>query len=648
MESSQKFPGLFQKGFIGSVEIKNRIVMAPMGTTFWGANGEVTEKLMDHYVARAKGGAGLITVSFAHPDYPSGYRVGASLESENMISGHTHLVNGIHSYGAKAALQIMHTGRDRADKGLDIVSSSPVGAINIGGSVYPIPRALKKNEIREMINRYVTIVVNAVKAGYDMVELHAAHGYLLNSFISTYLNKRDDEFGGCLENRMRFPSELLKEIRQVVGNDYPVGVRISGDEFMEGGITVKESPVIAQMLQQAGASFIDISAGMEEVKYRTLDIMRFPEGWKTYIWQAVRNAVSVPIIAGGNIRSPGVGESVISRGIADFIFLGRSLLADPEWPEKARKGREEEIRKCISCLECHAFRTGRAPGSLCALNVAVGREKEFGEITRAQSRKNVMVVGAGPAGMEAARVAALRGHDVTLYDRNNELGGNLLLAAVPPGKEKLLWIRDYETVQLKKLGVVLRLGTEVTTELINDRKPDAIIFASGSIPAFPDIKGIRNKNVITARDLLAGTKKLNGKRVVVVGGNAVGSETAELLAAQGNFVTIIEMMPGIAGDMEVINRRGLIDSLNMKKVEILVNYEVKEISDNGVIIVGRNGSSRQITADSVVLAAGSKPNNNLAGSLKGKIPHLYEIGDCKEPRNILAAFYEAARAAVHI
>lgn len=649
MELNGKFRSLFQHGTIGNVTIKNRIVMSPVGTTFWGNTGEVTERVIDHYAARAKGGAGLIIVSFAHPDYPPGYRAQASLESEHMIIGHSRLVDRVHSYGARIALQIMHSGRDRVNTDLDIVSSSPVGCVNVAGAVYPVPRALEKSEIREMINRYATITANARKAGYDMVEVHGAHGYLVNSFMSPYLNTRGDEFGGSLENRMRFPTELIKRIKKVVGDDYPVGVRISGDEFVEGGVTAKESPVMAQMLQQAGAAFIDISAGMEEVKHKTLDIMRFPEGWKAYIWEAVKKAVNVPTIAGGNNRTPELCESIIVKGLADFVFLGRQLLADPEWPAKVYEGRTEDIRKCISCLECHAFRTGRAPGTHCAVNVALGREKEFGEIVPAQTKRKVMVVGAGPGGMEAARVAALRGHEVTLYDERSELGGNLLLAAVPPGKEKLLWFRDYEAAQLSKLKVTLKLGIEVTPQLVDKTGPDALIIAAGSSPTIPDIAGVRNKNVLTAWELLVGKRRLSGQRVVVAGGNVVGAETAELLADQGNIVTIVEMSPRIAGDMEVVNRRGLIDALQAKKVTMLTEHEVKKVTDKGVLVVDtKKGDDRLVEADWVILAMGNQPNNRLTEALKAKIPQVYTVGDCKEARTILAAVYEGACAAVQI
>jgi NADPH-dependent 2,4-dienoyl-CoA reductase/sulfur reductase-like enzyme len=519
----------------------------------------------------------------------------------------------------------------------------------VAGVPYPVPRTLEKGEIREMIHRYALIASNAKKAGYDMVEVHGAHGYLVHSFISPYLNRRNDEYGGSLENRMRFPAEIIEGIKEATGEDYPVGFRISGDEFVEGGITARESPIVAQKIEEAGAAFIDVSAGMEEVKHKTLDIMRLPEGWKDYIWKAVKKAVNIPTIAGGGNRTPERCEKVIATGIADFLFLGRQLLADPEWPNKVYEGRLEDICKCISCLECHAFRTGRATETHCAVNVALGREKEFGEIGPTEIKKKVMIVGAGPGGMEAARIAALRGHEVTLYDKRTEIGGNLLLAAVPPGKEKLLWFRHYQAAQLSKLKVTLKLGVEVTPELVDKTGPDALIVATGSRPMVPGLPGVNHENVLSAWDLLAGRKRFNRQRVVVAGGGTVGAETAELLADQGNIVTVIEMLPRIADDMEVVNRRGLIEALDAKKVTLLTEHEVNGLTDKGLLVTDKRiGEKKVIEADWVVIAMGTKANDKLGEILEEGALRLWRVGDCKEPRTMLAAVYEGACAAMEV
>lgn len=644
MAGSKKFPRLFEPGQIGKVRIKNRIVMLPVHITFWTAAGEVTERVIDHFAARAKGGAGLIVVSQANPGYPPGYPVMASLESERMVAGHYRLVEKLHAYGAKVALQISHLGRQLNRKELDIVSSSPVRCIDFADVTYPVPRALEKDEIREFIRRFAMIAANAKQAGYDMVEVHGAHGYLLSSFISPYLNTRDDEYGGSLQNRMRFPLEIIKRVKEVTGDDYPVGVRVNGDEFVKGGITAEESPIIAQILEEAGVAFLDISAGIEEMGHKRIDIMRMPEGWKAYLWEAVTKAVKIPTFAGGGNRTPELCEKVIAEGKADFVGLGRQLYADPEWPTKVNEGRLEDIRKCTSCLECR-----RAVDIRCAINVALGRENEFGEIRPAQVKRRVMVIGAGPGGMEAARIAALKGHDVTLYDRREEIGGSLLLAATPPGKEKLLWFRDYEASQLSKLGVSLKLGVEVTPELVDKTKPDVVILAVGGRPIIPEIPGVEKRNVLAAQDVLEDKRKIRNQNVVVAGGGMVGTETAEFLAEQNNMVTIVEMLPRIANDMEIFNRRGLMDALQEKKVIMLTEHEVNEVTDEGLIVTDkRKGERKLIEADWVILAMGSKPASELTEVLREKVPQLYAVGDCQQPRTIMAAVYEGAFTALQI
>ena len=491
MKENNYYPKLFESGRIGKIVVKNRIVMSPLGTTFWSASGEVTDRIVEHYVARARGGTGLITVSFASINYPPGYETQASLGLFRNINWHYRLVEKLHSYGSKVSLQLTHQGRSMIPPAkLELVSSSPIRVVKLGESPFPVPRALERGEIYQIIDLYATIANNAKRAGYDMVEVHGAHGYLIASFMSPYLNTRNDEFGGSLRNRMRFPTEIINRIKEVVGNDYPVGIRISGDEFIEGGVTIEESIIMAQMLEEAGAAFVHVSSGTYETLHKSNDIMRLPEGWKNYIWEAVRKAVKIPTFAAGGIKTPDFSEKLISEGKADFVALGRPLFADPEWPNKAFEGRAEDIRKCYSCMECLGFVTGRAMDTCCAINVAVGREREFGEITPAQNKKSVMIIGAGPGGMEAARIAALRGHKVALYDRKEEIGGQLLLAARPPGKQKLLWFRDYQTIQLKKLHVKLQLGVKVTPNLVNEKKPDAVIVATGSQPIIPEIPGI--------------------------------------------------------------------------------------------------------------------------------------------------------------
>jgi NADPH-dependent 2,4-dienoyl-CoA reductase/sulfur reductase-like enzyme len=403
------------------------------------------------------------------------------------------------------------------------------------------------------------------------------------------------------------------------------------------------------MLQEAGAAFIHVASGLYETWHKSNDISRLPEGWKSYIWEEIKKAVDIPTFAAGGSRTPEYCETVIATGKADFISLGRQMFADPEWPNKTKGGRVNEIRKCISCMECLGGLTGRAADTRCAVNVAVGREREFGEILPAKKKRKVAVIGAGPGGMEAARVAALRGHDVTLYDRCDEIGGQLLLAATPPGKHKLLWFRDYQASQLKRLDVGIKLGVEVTAGLVEESQPEAVIVATGSLPIVPEIPGTTKKNVVSAWDVLEKAIAIENKKVIIAGGGMVGSEVAEFLAEQGNTVTIVEVLPRIAADMEPLNRQGLLEALRERNVTELTEHDILEVTDEGLrAFDGNSQKEKLIEGDWVVLAVGTKPVTELINALRGKVTQLFSAGDCCEPRTIMAAVYEGALAAVRI
>lgn len=642
---SVSYSNLFQTGQIAGVKMRNRIVMSPATTSFWGINGEVTDRVIEHYATRAKGGAALITVSVDLIDYPPGnWSFGARFKP-GFVPGHYRLVNACHNYGAKVSYQICHIGRQAFNPpGVETVSCSKERCTFLNQIPLAEPRPLNEDEIYHIMDLFADTAANCKRAGYDFIEIHGAHGYLVCSFMSPRWNKRTDKWGGSLENRMRFPIELFKRMKEKTGHDYPIGIRISADEMIEGGITVNESPIMAHMLEEAGVAYINISAATYETEELSNDITRLPEDWKSYIWKAVSKAVSIPTFAAGNIRDPEFAEKIISEGMADYVALARALWCDPEWPNKAKAGRSEDIRKCISCLRCWEYLTWRGAGdACCALNVAVGQEKQFGEIKPALTKKKVAIIGAGPGGMEAARVAALRGHDVILYDKEKEIGGQVLIAAKPPGKDKYLWIRDYYATQLKKLKVKIQLNTEMTPTLIEETKPDAVIVAIGAVPLIPDIPGIKNNKVITAQDVLLNKVVMKNQKVAVIGGGVVGSEVAEFLADRGNTVTIIEKLPLIAADMEILNRQGLIAALTEKKVSMLTKQVVTEVVEKGVVITdSTSGEKKVVEADWIVLAMGAKPLTTLADTLEGKVPEVYAIGDCKEPRTLMAAIHEGA------
>jgi hypothetical protein len=382
---------------------------------------------------------------------------------------------------------------------------------------------MSKDEIYYVIEEFGTAVANARRVGYDMVEIHAAHGYLLGSFLSPATNKRTDEFGGSLENRLRFVTEIIRRAHQIAGADFLIGVRFSADEFIPDGITTQESPAMAKMLEKAGAAYINVSCGTYASMHKMNDVMRLEEGWKLPIWVAIKQAVTIPTIAGGGNRNPEFCESLIAEGKADFVGLARQMLADPYWPRKAMEGKTEDLNRCISCLRCLYGLDGKTQVVRhCTVNPMWGREVDFIDAKSPMVKKKVMVIGGGPGGMEAAIVASLRGHEVTLYEKKQELGGQLLLSAAVPGKKKLLWFRDYLATQIKKQGVKIKLSSDVDPDTVKKTKPDVVIMATGARPLVPNIPGIKSTTVVTCWDILAGKKEVMDENVIILGGGIVG------------------------------------------------------------------------------------------------------------------------------
>lgn len=649
MAEALLFPRLFEPARIGKVRLKNRLVMLPLGTAYGTPSGEVSQQTIDYYSERAKGGVGMITVGNVSPYLPNSPHQ-LALDSDAMLKGHYELAEKVHACGAKITAQLNHPGKLKYAVALALgeerISSSAIPGMFMGQAL-PVPRALSRDEIYQWVERYVRAAARAKQVGYDMIELHAAHGVLINQFISPFMNNRTDEFGGSLENRMRFPLEMLKAIRREVGTDFPVGIRISAEEFVPGGITPEQSPAIARMLESAGVAYISASAGVFETAHKMIGLMRDSEGWKEYLWSAIKKAVAVPVIAGGDLKHPDFCEKVLERGNADFIGLGRPLTADPEWPTKAREGRLEDIRPCISCNECIYGSASRRRGGgarRCSVNAANGREREFSVLVPATKPKRVMVIGGGPGGMEAARIAALRCHHVALYEKGQSLGGQLLVAGKLKSKSKMLWLCDYFTAQLHKLGVEVNLGTEVTPALVENAMPDVVVVAAGAQPLVPDVPGITNRNVVSAWDVLLGKVRLEKASVAVIGGNAVGCDVTEHLLEMGNRVTIVKRKPALAPDMEPHHRLGMLELLEGNPgVTVLTGRTLAGLTERGARVVNlESGQEELLEADWVVIAMGSMPADALIDSLEGKVPELYCVGDCNTPRVIMEAVYEGS------
>ena len=637
------FPRLFEPGYIGGLRIKNRIVMPPMGTQFATDTGAVTPKLIRHYARRAQGGVGLIIVEFTCIDYPrgKGHFSQLSLHDDKLLAGHADLVEAVHGSGAKIAIQLMHAGGNtirRRTEGLELVSPSPIPSRLASEQ----PRVLIISEIEELVERFARAVERAKTAGYDAVELHGGHGYLMAEFMSPYINSRTDEYGGSFENRLRFPLAVIRRAKELVGKDYPLTMRFSGQEFVPGGRSLEESKQVAVVLQEAGLNALHITAGVDTDIQWMVDPISSPEGSKVHLAAAIKSAVSIPIICVGVIRDPEFAESILAQGKADFIAIGRGLLTDPDWPKKAAEGRAQEIRKCISCNYCDGVRNTAGFGIRCVINTELGQGEAVETTVRAARTKRVLVVGGGPAGIEAARVASLRGHTVTLCDRAGGLGGQIRLAVKAPGKDKLRWLLEDLDRELAKTSVEVRTNCPAGPETVKEVAPDVLVLATGGEPLIPDIPGVEAGQVVTAWSVLAGDTAVCNARCVVIGANSTGCEVALLLAGQpGNSVSLVEQETGLARDMEPFALAAMRESIyGSANIQVTFGAKARKITERGVEVVMPGGLSSFFEADRVVLATGVRSAASLHGALiaaGGEQVEVYSIGDATSPGTIATA-----------
>ena len=638
---------LFEPGKIGKLSIKNRILMCPMGVGgLEEPQGGLSQRGIDYYVARAKGGTGLIITGLTRVSR----EIEPPLEDKLIIDSKTcvtwlnELAEAVHDYGAKVAIQLT--------AGLGRVAT--LDLLKIAGAVAPsalpafedptiMTRELSTEEIERLVHAFEFSAEILRLAGIDAVELHGHEGYLFDQFITALWNKRTDKYGGDLEGRLRFPVEVIEAIKRGAGADFPVIFRFGLKHYIDGGREIEEGLEIARRLEAAGADAFEVDAGCYETWYWAHPPTTLPPGCMVDMAQMAKRVVKVPVIAVGKLGYPELAERVLQEGKADFICLGRALLADPEWPNKVKKGRLEDIRPCVGCHEGCLKRVFDVKYLSCAVNPATGMEREF-TIKPAEKKKSVLVVGGGASGMEAARVTALGGHKVTLWEKGDVLGGNLIPASVPDFKQDYRRLINFLSTQIKKLGVTIEFAKEATAELILEMKPDVVFIATGSTSIVPEIPGVGKKMVVTAVDLLLG-KQEAGKSVVVVGGGLIGCETALYLAQKGKKLTIVEMLDGVMLDMYSANRMHLLKLLADADVNILTETKCLEIRDNGITIADKYGKRSTLEADTVVLAVGLKSNERLLEALKDKIPEVYAIGDCVEPRKVINAIWEGFRTA---
>jgi 2,4-dienoyl-CoA reductase-like NADH-dependent reductase (Old Yellow Enzyme family)/thioredoxin reductase len=624
-----------------------------MGTGYGVADGSVTERHINYYEARAKGGASLIVVEVTTPNAVRKYGgpVTLGLFDDSLIPGWSALAKAVHAHGAKVATQLLDPGPEGASilSGVQPAAASPVAS----RTIREVPRELSIDEIRGLVDDYAEAVRRAREAGLDAIQLHAAHGYsLIGSFMSPFFNKRTDAYGGSLEGRCKLLVDIIRGIRAKVGRDFPIIVRVSGDDRVPGGRTLEETQFIAPIIVEAGADALEISGGAVPAAFwAVVPPSGTPLALNASFAEAVKKVVTVPVISVGRINSPTVAEFLIANGKADLVSMGRALMADPELPNKAAAGNFEDIAPCVGDnYGCLGWGMRPEPGATCIMNQAMGKEKEMA-IVPAEKPKRVLVAGGGPAGLEAARVAALRGHEVTLFEKEPKLGGQINLACVPPFMQELSQVIKYLGRQVEKVGVKIELGKEVTPEVVEELKPDVVIVATGAAPVIPqDIPGIDKDRVVTAWDVLAGKAAATAKDVVILGGGLVGCETADFLAETGEnlaagrtTVTIVEMMEAVGLDMMVEPRHLLMTRLKAKGIKILTSAKVKEILDDGVVYI-RDGHEEAIhNVDNIILALGARPVDKLSEKLKGKVPEVHVIGDAKSARKVYDATAEAAQ-----
>jgi 2,4-dienoyl-CoA reductase-like NADH-dependent reductase (Old Yellow Enzyme family)/thioredoxin reductase len=626
---------LFTPGTIGTLSVRNRIAMPPMATNYATWTGAVTDRLIAYHAARARGGVGLITVEFTYVQ-PTGRLThnGLGVYEDALIPGLRRLTDAVHAEGAKVSIQIAHGGRRCRStiSGTQPLAPSPIPCL--GGEV---PRGLSEAEIDRVIVWFGEAARRVREAGFDAVTLHLAAGYLLQSFLSPYANRRTDQYGGSLEGRMRLPLAILERVRCEVGPEFPVICRLTVDEFVEGGLTLAEAQRMAQRLEQGGAAAIDATAGLPETLYIIGPPMAMPRGFLASHAQAIKAAVRIPVFAVGRINDPRLAEQLLQEGKADFICMGRALLADPELPNKAKAGRLDDICPCIACNEGCNQRFYAQLDVSCVVNPRVGREPLFPATPASQSRR-VLVIGGGPAGLMAALSAAARGHRVTLCERTAQLGGQLLMGDVPPHKEEIRTLREYLIGQLAKAGVEIRLQTPGTPELVRASGAEVVIVATGAKPLPPQIPAVDSR-VISAWDVLAGREPV-GATVVVLGGGEVGCELAEYLATQGKGVWILEMLPDLAANMEPRGRALLVQRLRHLGVKVLLQSRIEEVRGSTVTYT-QGGLKQQIAGiESVVSAVGSASNRPLGESPGAPGATVHCIGDCVKPRRILEAMRE--------
>ncbi len=662
---------LFSPIAINSMTVRNRFFMAPMGLHYT-PDGFINERTVAFFRERAKGGVGLIDVGGCRIHELAGGASFIGIDDDKYIEGLGRLTAQVHAYGAKIIAQLYHPGSSIHAfmlPGKTPISSSEVRSEFSG----QLPRALLREEIPWVQGHFVEAAIRAQKAGFDGVDILGSAGYLISQFLSPIRNKREDDYGGPLENRMRFALEIVDKVRGAVGKGFPIFFKMAANEFMKGGNGLREARIFAVELERAGVDCIITAGGWHETKVPQM-VMSVPAGTWLYMAKTLKEVVRIPVVTCNQMRDPLVAEAALRDGVADMVGMARQFLADPHYPLKVQEGRLGDINYCIACLQGCFDRAMQMQPVSCLVNPMVGREGEWA-VEAVAVPKRVVVVGGGPGGMEAAMVLASRGHKVTLHERSGSLGGQLPIVASPPGRKAFDLLRRYLSGQLIRHGVEVRLNSEADVEKILGEGPDAVVLATGGEPMVPSIPGVDLPHVHRAWDVLMGIADV-GRDVVVLGGGATGCETALFLAMKGTLdaealrylflqdaedvetlkgllttgtkkVKLVEMLPKIGQDIGASTRWAVLQDLRRHRVEIVTRAEARRITPHGVVVVV-DGKEVLLECDSVVLALGTVSVNPLEGALEGKVPGLYVIGDAKRPRKALDAVHEGFEVGISI